>query len=236
MELTVYRITGPLALEGRSIRVDIHAAALLLAAGESANVPVTIGEEAHCAALIVDLGDGLGPGRGVPRGDEDPLHLVAGGDRVHLLRANDHLHQFLDKLAALPHADDSGTVVVRQHTAAMLLILAKLADIDQSIRIGLLAYLVASVVLEDACERGAGRPRVATEAVERRVLELANILVVCDECYRAASLHVACMELARVDRAATCAKCALAAHLPVRPLATVYMGLVGPLEGAFAMV
>mmetsp|Transcript_59247 Transcript_59247/g.152475 ORF Transcript_59247/g.152475 Transcript_59247/m.152475 type:complete len:480 (-) Transcript_59247:552-1991(-) len=198
-------------------------------------VLVAVGEQDQRLALALG-GDEVLDRRGrLARRHEDALLRAAAGG-VNLLGANNHLYELLHELALRPGADDARAALVGEHAAAVLLVLVELAYVHVPVRVRLLAHLAAVVLLEDAHERGARRPRVAPETVEQGVLELAHELVVGDEGHGASALHMPRVELAGVDGAVASRQGPLAAHLAELPLAAVRVGLVGPFEGAFAVV
>mmetsp|Transcript_76734 Transcript_76734/g.183833 ORF Transcript_76734/g.183833 Transcript_76734/m.183833 type:complete len:488 (-) Transcript_76734:188-1651(-) len=118
----------------------------------------------------------------------------------------------------------------------MLLIFQELAYIHEPVGVCLFPDLVTDVVFKDSCKGHAGRPRVAAQSIEQRVLEFTRVLVVGDESDGSPALHVASMELARINRATACCEGSLTTHLPKLPLPTVDVRLVWPFKGAFTMV
>mmetsp|Transcript_53187 Transcript_53187/g.149879 ORF Transcript_53187/g.149879 Transcript_53187/m.149879 type:complete len:757 (+) Transcript_53187:138-2408(+) len=232
----VQGVAHPVALVRAAVRVNVHALTVFPPAANAADVLVAVREEHHGLALLRRAGEPLRLRRGLARRDEDALLALRAGGCIDLEGRHDHLHELLHELALVPDAHDPGAVLVRDHAAAVLQVLHELADVGLAVRVGLPADLVAIVVLELAGQRGARGPRVAAQAAEQGVLELPDVLVVGDEGDGAPALQVPGVELAGEDGAAARRQRALAAHLAELPLAPVDVRLVGPLEGALAVV
>lgn len=118
----------------------------------------------------------------------------------------------------------------------MLLIFKELTNIYEAIGVGLFPNLAADIVLKDTGESNTGGPRVAAQAIEHGILELARVLVIGDEGDSSSTLHVSSVKLARAYGATTRSEGSPAAHLTKLPLATVNICLVWPLKRTLTVV